>query len=1033
MYVERRLLLHRTAANAIPGFDDLSVRFLLNLPKSELESIPRLCFQVEEAQWYYEDFVRPLAATIGRPLPGMHLRQFCLQLFQHCPLLSGFTSEQHLAAYEEFLAYKVRVPVRGAILLDESMERVVLVKGWKKGASWSFPRGKINKDEKDLDCTIREVWEETGFDIRAAGIIPEEERDVKYIDITMREQHMRMFVFRNVPLDTFFEPKTRKEISKIDWYNLRDLPGFVKRGRNDGDNGNTNKFYMVAPFMSHIKKWVQQQRRMDEAVAQTEEQLVAHGLDAQQAISEEPELYVQHSEAPLAHMDRSEELKRLLSIGVPSAAPAHEQPQQPQVSQANHLLAMLQGGARAPQTPMDQVNAFVPPQPESPHPHHPRQPPTGYQQPPPQFPLSPQQGQQGGMPFPPPAFGQSQQGNHRQNGAPLHPSQQDFHHQLQNMAGMPPGPRYSNPNGFFNNPTMQDTQFQQQQQQQSIPGMPPGPRYAGQNGSGYPSMQHLPSQQSSQQMQAARQTPIPGQPQMEGQHGAIASGPSAPNASQLPPPRLSVQSMKLLDAFKAGQRPAQPTSNSSAAQRSGSAHQSALLGLFKSSPAPEAAQPLPQDPRSEHAIVSPAPGEIVQRPAALQERRPTLNEITRSLPANFKAKRPSQHSPALPTQLTPASPQTSQPPPSATEAVSTEVPQPEQTVPRQQRAPVAQPQSPANVPKTRLPNMPKEQRETKESKEAKPRDPHASSAKHIMQRAGSRQPPGRAQRDKAASPSPARQPKPKATDPPVPMTILTRPGSSRAKSGSPASEASKQAFQPQLLRRQDASDSNVAPTNGHSDVHEGATNGDGNGKRDQLLALFSKSPAVNQTPPQGSPAATPTPPVVASPPTQAQAPTNSHNNHLLNVLNAASAPPQSGSKSTPSPAPPSAPAIQPTQRPVKPRTPAPPPIISHPPPQQQQQQNSLLDLFKKPSHAASPSIESPMSPFTLGSPHAMRHGRDADMVSKSRLGSVVSDGSRRGSGTVMGNGSGGNATPTEQKDFLLGFLNGVVQKEGRGK
>lgn len=59
------------------------------------------------------------------------------------------------------MAYKVRVPVRGAILLDESMERVVLVKGWKKGASWSFPRGKINKDEKDLDCTIREVWEET--------------------------------------------------------------------------------------------------------------------------------------------------------------------------------------------------------------------------------------------------------------------------------------------------------------------------------------------------------------------------------------------------------------------------------------------------------------------------------------------------------------------------------------------------------------------------------------------------------------------------------------------------------------------------------------------------------------------------------------------------------------------------------------------------------------------------------------------------------------------------------------------------------
>jgi mRNA-decapping enzyme subunit 2 len=963
----------------------------------------------------------------------MHLRQFCLQLFQHCPLLSGFTSEQHLAAYEEFLAYKVRVPVRGAILLDESMEQVVLVKGWKKGASWSFPRGKINKDEKDLDCTIREVWEETGFDIRAAGIIPDEERDVKYIDITMREQHMRMFVFRNVPLDTFFEPKTRKEISKISWYNLRDLPGFAKRGRNDGDNGSTNKFYMVAPFMSHIKKWVGHQKRMDDAVVQTEEQLVAHGLDAQHVISEEPEepkLYAQPSEAPLPQMDRSEELKRLLSIGVPSA-PANGQFQQPQpqASQANHLLAMLQGGARAPQnggapqTPMDQMNAFMPPQPESPHPRHPRQHPSGFQQPPPQFPLSPQQGQQGqqgGMPYPPQAFGQ-QQGNSRQNGATLHPSQQDFHHQLQNMAGMPPGPRYPNPNGFYNNSTTQNMPFQQQQ---NMSGMPPGPRYPSQNGSGHPSMHNLPAQHPAQQMQPSRQTPIPG-PQMQGQHGAIASGPSAPNASQLPPPRLSAQSVNLLNAFKTGQRPAQPTSNSSAAPRSGSVHQSALLGLFKSSPAPEPVQPSVQDPRSEHAIVSPAPGEVVQRPAALQERRPTLNEITRSLPVNFKAKRPSQHSPALPTQLTTAPPQASQPPTPAAEAVSTEVSEPEQPILRQQRAPVAKPQSPANVPKTRLPN--KEPRETKETKEPKPRDPQTSTAKHIMQRAGSRQPPSRAQRDKPASPSPARQSRSKASDPPVPMTILTRPGSARVKSGSPASDGSKQSFQPQLLKRQDASDSNAASNNGHSDAHDGAANGGGNGKRDQLLALFSKSPAVSQTPPQEPPAATPTPPVVASPPLQAPAPSN---NHLLNILNAATAPPQSAARSTPSPAPPSAPAIQPTHRPANSRSPAPPPIVSHPPPQQQQQK-SLLDLFNRPSHGVSPSMESPMSPFNLGSPHGMRHGRDFEQVSKSRLGSVVSDGSRRGSGTGMNTGSGGNATPTEQKDFLLGFLNGVVQKEGR--
>jgi hypothetical protein len=33
----------------------------------------------------------------------------------------------------------------------------LLVKGWKAGASWSFPRGKKNKDEEDCDCAVREV------------------------------------------------------------------------------------------------------------------------------------------------------------------------------------------------------------------------------------------------------------------------------------------------------------------------------------------------------------------------------------------------------------------------------------------------------------------------------------------------------------------------------------------------------------------------------------------------------------------------------------------------------------------------------------------------------------------------------------------------------------------------------------------------------------------------------------------------------------------------------------------------------------
>lgn len=169
-------------------------------------------------------------------------------------------------------------------MLNQALDAVVLVKGWKKGANWSFPRGKINKDEDDLDCAVREVYEETGYDIRAAGLVPETE-EVKYIDIPMREQHIRLYVFRDIPMDTHFEPRTRKEISKIEWYRLSDLPAFRKKNHQTGNDAevakNANKFYMVAPFLVPLKKWVQQQKKKDSERATSNQYLSQYADDGQ--------------------------------------------------------------------------------------------------------------------------------------------------------------------------------------------------------------------------------------------------------------------------------------------------------------------------------------------------------------------------------------------------------------------------------------------------------------------------------------------------------------------------------------------------------------------------------------------------------------------------------------------------------------------------------------------------------------------------------------------------------------------------------
>ncbi|XP_006814142.1 m7GpppN-mRNA hydrolase-like [Saccoglossus kowalevskii] len=225
---------------------DLCSRFLINIPGEERADLVRVCFQIELAHWFYLDFY-----CIENPeLPTCGIREFAQVIFRHCPYL-----HEHSQNVNEIIAnwkdYKMSVPTHGAIIVDETLQHVLLVQGYWAKASWGFPKGKVNKDESEHQCAIREVLEETGFNI--SNYIDENE----YIEERINEQIVRLYIIPYVPDDTKFQPKTRNEIKSVEWFLVDDLPCHKRDSTPKVKlNMSANNFFMVIPFVKPLKKWI---------------------------------------------------------------------------------------------------------------------------------------------------------------------------------------------------------------------------------------------------------------------------------------------------------------------------------------------------------------------------------------------------------------------------------------------------------------------------------------------------------------------------------------------------------------------------------------------------------------------------------------------------------------------------------------------------------------------------------------------------------------------------------------------------------
>ena len=109
-----------------------------------------------------------------------------------------------------------------------------------EGKSWTFPRGKVDEGESSYECALRETLEETGFDAQHCC------REEDVLVIVNESKIIRLYVATNVSETYPFEPQTRKEISKVEFHDIDDLP---------------KSHYGVLPFIQKLKRWIFQHSR----------------------------------------------------------------------------------------------------------------------------------------------------------------------------------------------------------------------------------------------------------------------------------------------------------------------------------------------------------------------------------------------------------------------------------------------------------------------------------------------------------------------------------------------------------------------------------------------------------------------------------------------------------------------------------------------------------------------------------------------------------------------------------------------------
>jgi mRNA-decapping enzyme subunit 2 len=190
--------------------NEITSRFIVNSP-DDFSNSERLFFQLELALWWYMDnYNTPRFSSHG----SNDFVEFVRQIHVHLEI--EFSQPETKQNYKKFATYKKNVPVCGALILNTTLDKILLIKAFQSEL-WGLPKGKINSGETQQDCAIREVLEEVGFDI-TKHLNPDD-----CLEIRHGSHPLKLFVVPYIDERTRFAPKMAGEVEFIKWVTIEKL------------------------------------------------------------------------------------------------------------------------------------------------------------------------------------------------------------------------------------------------------------------------------------------------------------------------------------------------------------------------------------------------------------------------------------------------------------------------------------------------------------------------------------------------------------------------------------------------------------------------------------------------------------------------------------------------------------------------------------------------------------------------------------------------------------------------------------------